>query len=687
MTCCSDRLNPHLPKLASHKGVATSAADNTSTGRARWRRGASMVIERERPTNDNLQTIQARRQRARELLETLIKGVPGLLEQQQAAKTDYLQRAAALMSKGEYRLPAAFSGVVTRDAAGNVHCTDKAVGAILRFVQARYPEKFAALQLPADGCRLGLPLDDAIFAKTAAFEHGCKAYRLTMEDGEQVDADINLTAYSTRQAIRKSVQGFGGHARLNPPTSRRAADEAARSDEAIASPHAGVKSPGDLQLATLGGNRASADTPPDEGIHPFKFLQEIHYAVESDHAPLKELVEDCLNEADSATLELRGRLGAQSINSVINRKVFTKEIGIAMFASLAVSGGLTYALDAVAWKSLVAAAASAYGETHPVTQFVDALTNSVTPLIAETVDSLIVKRLLGTFQGERLLPESVDEFLGDLKDSAVSGGIAAVGSIANNAAALNSSIGMLPVQALTNQVASSTSGAMVPREIANAHDEMAAGVTQRMNDGFFPVPAADNAVATNVPEAKAALRTQIKSDTKSTLEAAPGWGMAVNSMGIGSVLSFTAGFLPVDIPARLGLVNDSVQKIASIMVNTPTEILSLGTNILTANHLGMGSWMTTDTEKNRQMISLIVDKAIQRIKSDDPSRSIEITEEELRAIEHPKLALTQPAGRVIVDAMNNTTDFLANGWASMLRQPKPVRQSESVSLNNVGMEA
>ncbi|MBN3829737.1 hypothetical protein G3O00_40085 [Burkholderia sp. Ac-20384] len=619
-------------------------------------------------------------------MDTLIEGVPHLREQQQAAKADYLQRAAALMSKGEYRLPAIFSGDVTRDAAGHVHCTDKAVEAILRFVQARYPEKFAALQLPPDGCRLGLPLDNAIFAKTSAFEHGCKVSGLTMEDGEQVNADINLTAYSTRQAIKKGVQGFGSDARLKPHTSQ-AADEAARSDEAIASPHGGLEPPGDLQLATLGGNRASADTAPDVGFHPFQFLQEIHYAVESDHAPLKKLVEDCLNEADSATLELRGRLGAQSINSVINQKAFTKEIGVAMFASLAVSGGLTYALDGVAWKALVAATASAYGKEHAVTRIVRVIADSVTPLIAETVDSLIVKRLLGTFQGERLLPESVDEFLDDLKDSVVSGGIAAVGSIANNAAALDRSIGMLPVQALTNQVASSTSGAMVPREIANAHDEMAAGVTQKMNEGFFPVPEVNNTPATSVSEAKAALRTQIKSDTQSTLEAAPGWGMAVNSMGIGSVLSFTAGFLPVDIPARLGLVNDSVQKIASIMVNTPTEILSLGTNILTANHLGMGSWMTTDTEKDRQMISLIVDKAIQRIRSNDPSRSIHITEAELRAIEHPKLALTQPAGRAIVNVMNHTADFLADGWARMLRQPQPVKQSESVSLDNVGMEA
>ncbi|NIF81510.1 hypothetical protein F3J20_29770 [Paraburkholderia sp. Cy-641] len=657
---------------APHESTATGVAGSTSPARTRWHKG--------------FQVIQARKQRTQELLEILREGVPGLLEQHQAAKADYLKQAAALMSKGEYPLPTAFSGTVTRDAAGQMRCTDKAVEAILRFVQARHSAQFDELRLPAAGCRLDLPLDAAIFARTAAFEHGCKVHGLTMEDGKQVDADINLTAYATRQAIRKGVQGFGADARLNPATSE-ASDEAARSGEAIAASHDGGESPGDLPLATLDGNRASADTAPAEGPHPFKFLQDIRYEVESDHAPLKKLVEHCLNEADPATLELRGRLGAQSINSVINQKAFTKEIGIAMFASLAMSGGLTYALDAVAWKALVAVAARAYGETHPVTQFVDVLTNSVTPLVTETVDSLIVKRLLGTFQGEPLLPESVEKLLDDLKDSAGAGSIAAVGSIPNNAAALNSSIAMLPVQALTNQVAASTSGAMVPLEIANAHDEMAAGVTQKMNEGFFPAPAANHTEAASTPEAKAALRTHIRAETKSALEAAPGWGMAVNSMGIGSVLSFAAGFLPVDIPARLGLVSDSVQKIASIMLNTPTEILSLGTNILTANHLGMGKWMTTDTEKNRQMISLIVDKAIQRIKSDDPGRSIEITEDELRAIEHPRLALTQPAGRKIVDAINNTTDFLAKGWASMLGQPKPVKQSETVSLDNVRMDA
>ena len=582
------------------------------------------------------------------------------------------------MSKGEYRFPATFSGTVTRDASGKVHCTDKAVEAILRFVEARYSAEFGALELPAEGCQLSLPLDTAILTQTAAFEHGCKAYGLKMEDGEQVDAEINLTAYSTRQAIRKGVQGFGAGARLNPAASP-AADEAARSSEAIALPHSSGESPGDLPLATLGGNRASADTAPAEDVHPFKFLQDIRYEVESDHRRLKKLVEKCLNKADPATLELRGRLGAQAINSVINKKTFTKDIGIAMLASLAISGGLTYALDAVAWTKLVKAAAAKFGETHAITQCVNVLTNSVTPLVAETVDSVIVKRLLGTFQGEPLLPDSFKEFLGDLGDSAISGSIAAVGSIPNNAAALNSSIGMLFIQALTNQVAASTSAAMVPREIANAHDEMAAGVTQKMSEGFFAVPTANHTAATNAPEAKAELRTQIRSDTKSALEAAPGWGMAVNSMGIGSVMSFSAGFLPVDIPARLGLVSDSVQKIASIMLNTPTEILSLGINILTANHLGMGSLMTTDTEKNRQMINLVVDKAIQRITSDDPDRSVEITEAELRAIEHPKLALTQPAGRAIVGVMNSTADLLTNARARLFGH----KQSEMVSLDSV----
>src|SRR5262249_56464186 len=122
------------------------------------------------------------------------------------------------MSKGQYQLPTVFSGIVTRDGSGEVHCTDKAVDAILRYVRVRYPEEFNALQLPADGSRLGLPLDNAMFSKTAAFEAGCKAYGLTMEDGQQVDADINLTAFSTRQALKKGVRGFGVDARLKLPT-------------------------------------------------------------------------------------------------------------------------------------------------------------------------------------------------------------------------------------------------------------------------------------------------------------------------------------------------------------------------------------------------------------------------------------------------------------------------------------
>ncbi|MBF9265456.1 hypothetical protein I4I83_13800, partial [Acidovorax cattleyae] len=169
------------------------------------------------------------------------------------------------------------------------------------------------------------------------------------------------------------------------------------------------------------------------------------------------------------------------------------------------------------------------------------------------------------------------------------------------------------------------------------------------------------------------------------LEAAPGHGLAINSMGIGSVISLLTGFLPFDTMARAHVLPAVVQKIVTIMVNTPTEVLSLGVGILTGNHLGgIGGKLTTDAEKNRRIIELIAHKAVERLgqAQSGGTQGIEITEAELRAIEHPSLALTFPAGRTIVNTMNGVADMVSRCWGALRGVPGE-RPGEQVDVSSL----
>ncbi|AVT06134.1 hypothetical protein C8248_09285, partial [Paracidovorax avenae] len=186
-------------------------------------------------------------------------------------------------------------------------------------------------------------------------------------------------------------------------------------------------------------------------------------------------------------------------------------------------------------------------------------------------------------------------------------------------------------------------------------------------------------------QARRALADHALADTQGALEAAPGHGLAINSMGIGSVISLLTGFLPFDTMARAHVLPAVVQKIVTIMVNTPTEVLSLGAGILTGNHLGgIGGKLTTDAEKNRRIIELIAHKAVERLgqAQSGGAQGIEITEAELQAIEHPSLALTFPAGRTIVNTMNGVADMVSRCWGALRGVPdeRPGEQVDTSAL-------
>ncbi|WP_415265787.1 hypothetical protein [Acidovorax sacchari] len=576
----------------------------------------------------------------------------------------YVARLKEVISTDQFQHPMAIEGIVGRGPDQRLTSRNKVIQAVLNYVQAKHPEEAARLDLQ-DLTELRLPLEADILLNAWEFSAGCRVREIRLADGETEEADIQLSTYVAREAIKKGTAAFGEGARLRP-VSVKDVDPSSEAEDAHTAPAPGLE-----------GN-------PEK--HPFAFLQGVRYRAESDHEGLQALVNRCLGASDPVTLELRGRLGAQAVNAVLSRKQFTPALGWGMAASVVGAGGLALLLDVAAWGAVKAQVAAALGEDHPATQMTEALLASLTALFAETVDSLIIKRLIGTYQGEPLLPETFAQFMDDLKDSAVSGSIAAVGAIPNNVAELTQQWAMEPVTMATNQIAASTSGAMVPREVAQAHGEMAAGVLQRMNDGFLPPPDVALAAGSSEAQARRALADHAMADTQGALEVAPGHGLAINSMGIGSVISLLAGFVPFDTMSRTHVLKPVVQKIVTIMVNTPTEVLSMGTGILTANHLGGVFGLTTDEEKNNLITELIVNKAIARLEQAQArpgqTSSIQITEEELRAIEHPAMALTFPAGRAIVNTMNGVTDLIARCWGALRGVPDE-RPGEQVDTRDL----
>jgi hypothetical protein len=266
----------------------------------------------------------------------------------------------------------------------------------------------------------------------------------------------------------------------------------------------------------------------------------------------------------------------------------------------------------------------------------------------------------------------MEEVKDDVKDSAVSGLIAAIGSIPSNLVQVTRKGGAIAGNVATNVLATATSAAMAPMEVAKAREQMIAAVIQQRSAGFFPAPEASGASSSDVTPARALVK-EVGHEIQGAFEVTRGVGDTINSMGIGQVLSLAA-FAPVTALARAHLISEMMQKVAMIAVNTPTEVLSLGTGILTGKYLGgLGGLLTTDQEKNRRIAELIVNKTIERLHNataGNGDATVQISEAELRAIEHPPLELTFPVGNSIVNAMNGTIDFFAEIAAKARGTPR-----------------
>uniref|UniRef100_A0A915MJY9 Uncharacterized protein n=1 Tax=Meloidogyne javanica TaxID=6303 RepID=A0A915MJY9_MELJA len=332
--------------------------------------------------------------------------------------------------------------------------------------------------------------------------------------------------------------------------------------------------------------------------------------------------------------EFRGRMGAQIIASVYNAKRLTKDIITAMFWSMGGAGLIAAILDLGVWFGLIKLVLLT--KCILCAQIIGALLYSLTPLVAETFDSLVIKRLLVTFEGGEFWPDSLDKFIDNLKDAFVAGRIAAAGSIFNNILGMEKITERLGVRLLapsvpSNQIATSTSGAMVPLEFHEWRDHQRAALYKLYDQGFLPKPDINTIVVEwrekkrnriwhkvtfkhfiektspiiTSEEKDLAFREHIKSKIEASMDIQKTSAMALNSMGIGSLLSQLV-LLILFFPVHKGIIKEPVEKIFLIIVNTPTEILSFGAGII-ASKWGaekVEKWWSSDDMKNKQMVKI-----------------------------------------------------------------------------------
>nr|CAD2179444.1 unnamed protein product [Meloidogyne enterolobii] len=202
--------------------------------------------------------------------------------------------------------------------------------------------------------------------------------------------------------------------------------------------------------------------------------------------PIKRVISRKVEEEDVEMYkEFRGRLGAQILLSVYNAKQLTKDIAYGMVLSLVGAGFIGTLLDVFIWPAMITAMAHVCPFlVIPFTVFL----YSLTPLFAETFDSFVIKRFLNTLQGGKFFPSTMKEFLNDLNSSWKAGNIASVGSVMNNYIELYSTFSLLGLNVFTNQIASSTSGALVPMEFAEWEVNTRAALFLKYSTGFFPTP-------------------------------------------------------------------------------------------------------------------------------------------------------------------------------------------------------
>uniref|UniRef100_A0A915NFK5 Uncharacterized protein n=1 Tax=Meloidogyne javanica TaxID=6303 RepID=A0A915NFK5_MELJA len=489
-------------------------------------------------------------------------------------------------------------------------------------------------------------------------------------------------------------------------------------------------------------------------IHPFDFLQNVVYNVKikplnkrfeklggqeykeiellnndkniKSCYKLKEAIEIVISEEikeddDEMHKEFRGRLGAQILLSVYNAKEVTKEIANSMLINLAGSGLISTILDVFVWPPLLAIVAISCPALYIPLSVI--LYSVITNLFVNIADSLFLQRFLIMIEGGNFTPTTLEGFMNNLRDSWNVEKIAVGGSLLNNLIQMDTNWDMLGLDILSNEIASSTSSAILPFEYSVMKDLLRAGVYYKYKKGFFPKPSIEQLVlerrieensknkqickeivqklfVINKPphsltselgitneERNVAFSKYIKHKVSASMDIEKNSSMTINAMGIGAVLSLF-GFLLTSIPSHFITVSSLFKKIIGILFNPSTQLLKFEIGYITANHLGsefFENFWSTDTIRNKEMIKLIFDRSIKRLNGKNKNL-VQITEKEVYDVYHPKMTITYGYGKGVVRIMNWMKRKLKKGYAFLTGKKFKLKLFEQINLSKIALD-
>nr|CAD2200684.1 unnamed protein product [Meloidogyne enterolobii] len=440
---------------------------------------------------------------------------------------------------------------------------------------------------------------------------------------------------------------------------------------------------------------------------------------------LKEAIQIVISEEikeddDEMHKEFRGRLGAQILLSVYNAKEVTKEIANSMLINLAGSGLISIILDVFVWPPLLAIVAISCPPLYIPLSVI--LYSVITNLFVNIANSLFLQRFLIMIEGGNFTPTTLEGFLNNLRDSWNVKNIAVGGSLLNNLIQMDTNWDMLGLDILSNEIASSTSSAILPFEFSVMKDLLRAGVYYKYKKGFFPKPSIEQLVlerrieensknkeickeivqklfVINKPhsltsgmgitneERNVAFSKYIKHKVSASMDIEKNSSMTINAMGIGSVLSLF-GFLLTSIPSHFITVSSLFKKIIGILFNPSTQLLKFEIGYITANHFGsefFENFWSTDTIRNKEMIKLIFDRSIKRLNGKNKNL-VEITEKEVYDIYHPKMTITYGYGKGVVKIMNWMKRKLKKGYAFLTGKKFKLKLFEQINLSKIALD-
>ncbi|CAK5096960.1 unnamed protein product [Meloidogyne enterolobii] len=353
----------------------------------------------------------------------------------------------------------------------------------------------------------------------------------------------------------------------------------------------------------------------DKNENKEKFDTDVYFKFKKE---LLNIDKDIKKDDDEMHKEFRGRLGAQILLSVYNAKEVTKEIANSMLINLAGSGLISTILDVFVWPPLLAIVAISCPVLYIPLSVI--LYSVITNLFVNIANSLFLQRFLIMIEGGNFTPTTLEGFLNNLKDAWNVKNIAVGGSLLNNLIQMDTNWDMLGIDILSNEIASSTSSAILPFEYSVIKDLLRAGVYYKYKKGFFPKPSIEQLVlerrieensknkeickeivqklfVINEPhsltlgmgitneERNVAFSKYIKHKVSASMDIEKNSSMTINAMGIGSVLSLF-GFLLTSIPSHFITVSSLFKKIIGILFNPSTQLLKFEIGYITANHFG-----------------------------------------------------------------------------------------------------